>query len=130
MKIVSAKEKRNSLFSYLDLILIILAFLIFSLGIGLFFEDKENNQNAEAFFATLEEALPEDLRESIPRVGDRLYREGKSWGTVSSVQLLEESDGLRLLVSCRLTQHPEGETMTVETANFILKMKIISVKGK
>lgn len=129
MRSAVTKEKKGLSFSYLDLILLILTFLVFSLGIGLFFESENGKKSEESVTVTLEAVLPEVLRDAVPKAGDSLYGEnGEKTGTVLSAVTSDEVVGFRLVVVCQTSAAPDGEEMAVETASFIRTMTVTSVE--
>ncbi len=123
------KEKKGFSFSYLDLILLILFFLVFSLGFGLLLDSQSREDNQKSVTVTLETVLPTAMKDGVPKDGDIIFDEnGEEVGTVLSGTVSEDATGVRVLLRCRLTHAVQGEEMTVETLSFIRTMKIVSVE--
>jgi len=125
------KEKKGLTFSYFDLILLILVFLVISVGIGLLWDSESNKNQKSDFYVTLETVLPEELRDGVPKEGETLFgSDGEKAGTVLSAVVSDDGAGIRLEVLCCLNDGVLGEEMTVETESFIRTMKILSVEEK
>ena len=123
------KEKEGTSFSYLDLILLILAFLVFSLGIGLLFDSQSRKNNKKDFTVILETVLPVALRDSIPEAGEIIFGEdGETVGKILSSTVSDDVAGIRLEVCCCFTEMVQEEELTVETLSFIRTMKVLSVE--
>lgn len=129
MRSAEYKEKKSESFSYLDLVLLLLAFLLVSLGIGLFADAKSKEDAALDYTVVLEAELPEQLKDAVPRTGDSLYGDSREViGTVLHTELTKTTGGFRLLLTARLEKKPSQEKITVETASFLRVMTVLSAE--
>lgn len=123
------KNKKNARsFSYLDVFLILVLFLILSFVIYHFTEK-----------ARLREKIPDLLVELSAEAGqidyepknrEALYREsGEIYGSVLEAKIEERGSSARIRITCRMQgiEVAEGDLMRIETSGGILEMRVDSV---
>lgn len=128
MKKNEKREQKNR-FSYLDIFFLLFLGLILSVILFLFLEAGE--QKKEEFYQVeLSSSVSAELEEVIPQEGESLLDdEGEELGRILSVKTEKTGEKMSLKIICLISGDPprKGDTIHLETKNFISDMKVLSV---
>ena len=120
-------------FSYLDLIFLLLAGLLVSLGIYVANEEKRAEKLAPVYQVQASVRYREQLSHAVPKAGEDLFDEkGNKIGFIDEVEFYEAEGEKEFLVRFSLygANVREGEDFSLETAFSKGKARILSIAEK
>ena len=124
------KEKNALSFSYLDVFLILVLFLLFSFAVYRSTENARAKEQTPDLLVSLSAyAAPEEL--FYPQKGEVLYREnGEVYGTVLSVETKEVGSFSLVVVTCKMqgVRAKIGDAMRIETPSCVREMSVFAAE--
>ena len=121
------KKEVHLRFSYLDVFFLLLAGCLLSIGIYFFAEDSERVTVKREYRVEASAYYREELYSALPVIGESLYDEnGERIGSVLACSV--ENGNAYISFSLEVTPPDEGETMMMETAKAVKKVKIVNVE--
>lgn len=124
------KKERNHTFSYLDVFLILILFLVLSFAIYHFTEKSREKESIPDLSVSLSAEIDPEI-DFFPKEGEALYAEsGEILGSVESVTIEESGSAGRILITCKMrgVKGKAGDEMQIETPSGICQMTVESIE--